>query len=274
MAQRFPTVAVFGLGTTGRHLVDALVRGGRRVIAVERDEPALRRGRAEVAAPGPAVEFTTDPAAAARADLVVEAVPERLATKLGLLARAHADCPPETVFATTTTGLPVTEIAVGSGRTDRTVGLHLFPVGPDREQPAVEVVGTPLTADAVLADVRELMRDLGRIPVRVADRPGFVGGALTMAYLNNAVAMYERRYASRDSIDTAMTLGCGLPMGPLAQLDAIGLDTARDSLEALYERTGDPRYAPAPTLAHMVTAGLLGVKAGRGFYEYGAGGAA
>ncbi len=274
MAQRFPTVAVFGLGTTGRHLVDALVRGGRRVIAVERDEAALRRGRGRVDAAESAVEFTTDPAAAARADLVIEAVPERLETKRRLLARAHADCPPETVFATTTTGLPVTEIAFGSGRTDRTVGLHLFPLGPDREDRAVEVVGTPLTGAAVLADVRELVRDLGRIPVPVADRPGFIGGALTMAYLNNAVAMYERRYASRDSIDTAMTLGCGLPMGPLAQLDAMGLDTARDSLEALYERTGDPRYAPAPTLAHMVTAGLLGVKAGRGFYEYEAGGAA
>ncbi|QKV91032.1 3-hydroxyacyl-CoA dehydrogenase family protein [Streptomyces sp. NA02950] len=274
MAQHFPTVAVFGLGTTGSHLVDLLARGGRQVIAVEVDDTALRRGRERVTATGDGVEFTTDPAHAVRAGLVIEALPERLEAKRGLFARLDADCPPHTVFATTTTGLSVTEIAFATGRTDRTVGLHLFPLDPGREGAAVEVVGTPLTGAALLADLGELIRDLGCLPVPVADRAGFIGGALTMAYLNGAVTMYERRYASRDSIDTAMTLGCGLPRGPLAHLDDMGLDTAHDTLEALYRRTGDPRYVPAPTLTHMVAAGLVGRKAGRGFYAYGAGGAA
>ncbi|MEU8828043.1 3-hydroxyacyl-CoA dehydrogenase NAD-binding domain-containing protein [Streptomyces sp. NPDC048636] len=271
MAHHFPTVAVFGLGTTGSHLVELLVRGGRQVIAVEADETALRRGRARITGSGDGVEFTTDPARAARAALVIEALPERLEAKCALFARLDADCPPHTVFATTTTGLSVTEIAFGARRTDRTVGLHLFPLGPVREGAAVEVVGTPLTGAAVLADIGQLIHDLGCVPVPVTDRPGFLGGALTLAYLNDAVTMYERRYASRDSIDTAMTLGCGLPRGPLAQLDEMGLDTAHDTLEALYGRTRDPRYAPAPTLTHMVAAGLTGRKAGRGFYAYGAG---
>ncbi|WP_432585424.1 3-hydroxyacyl-CoA dehydrogenase NAD-binding domain-containing protein [Streptomyces sp. HD1123-B1] len=272
MPHHSSTVAVFGLGTTGAHLVDLLLRAGRQVIAVEADDTALRRGRARVTATGDGAEFTTDMARAAGAGLVIEALPERLEAKRGLFARLHPLCPPHTVFATTTTGLSVTEIAFGAGRADRTVGLHLFPLDPVREGAAVEVVGTPLTADGVLAGIGELIRDLGRIPVPVADRPGFIGGALTMAYLNDAVTMYERRYASRDSIDTAMTLGCGLPRGPLAHLDEMGLDTAYDTLEALYGRTGDPRFAPAPTLSHMVAAGLTGRAAGRGFYVYGTGG--
>ncbi|MFI1303338.1 3-hydroxyacyl-CoA dehydrogenase family protein [Streptomyces sioyaensis] len=271
MAKRFSTIAVTGLGTTGSALASMVARSGRRVIAVDTDASALDRAGARLADTGPGtIDLTSRPADIMAADLVIEAVPERMTTKCEVLGHANNACAPGTVFATTTTGLAVTDIAFGSGRPSRTVGLHLFPQGPMDRTTAVEVVGTPLTDGSVLTDVQALIRHLGQVPVSVPDRAGFVGGALTMAYLNDAATMYEQRYASRDGIDTAMKLGCGLPRGPLAHLDAIGLDVARDTLDALYERTGDRRFLPAPVLTHMVAAGLLGLKAGRGFYDYGA----
>ncbi|MFC0541736.1 3-hydroxyacyl-CoA dehydrogenase family protein [Kutzneria chonburiensis] len=262
MAQRFSTIAVIGLGTTGSALASMIARSGRRVIAVDTSVP-------DPAAVGP-VDLTARLDDIGSADLVIEAVPERLTAKCEVLSQANKACAPGTVFATTTTGLAVTDIAFGSGRPSRTVGLHLFPQGLSDRTTAVEVVSTPLTDGAVLTDVEALVRDLGQVPVSLPDRVGFAGGALTMAYLNDAATMYEQRYASRDGIDTAMRLGCGLPRGPLAHLDAIGLDVARDTLEALYDRTGDRRFLPAPVLTHMVAAGLLGVKTGRGFYDYAA----
>lgn len=271
MAKRFSTIAVIGLGTTGSVLANLVARSGRRVIAVDTDASALDLAGAQLTDTGRGtVDRTTRPADITSADLVIEAVPERMTTKCEVLRHAHHACAPDTVFATTTTGLAVTDIAFGSGRPSRTVGLHLFPQGPMDRATAVEVVGTPLSDGSVLTDVQALIRDLGQVPVSVPDRAGFVGGALTMAYLNDAATMYAQRYASRDGIDTAMRLGCGLPRGPLAHLDAIGLDVARDTLDALYARTGDRRFLPAPVLTHMVAAGLLGLKTGRGFYDYGA----
>ncbi|MCF3171773.1 3-hydroxyacyl-CoA dehydrogenase family protein [Streptomyces sioyaensis] len=271
MAQRFSTIAVIGLGTTGSVLANMVARSGRRVIAVDTDASALDLAGARLTDTGRGtVDLTTRPADITSADLVIEAVPERMTTKCEVLGHAHHACAPDTVFATTTTGLAVTDLAFGSGRPSRTVGLHLFPQGPMDRARAVEVVSTPLTDGSVRTDVHALIRDLGQVPVSVPDRAGFVGGALTMAYLNDAATMYAQRYASRDGIDTAMRLGCGLPRGPLAHLDAIGLDVARDTLDALYERTGDRRFLPAPVLTHMVAAGLLGLKTGRGFHDYGA----
>ncbi|MFI9383504.1 3-hydroxyacyl-CoA dehydrogenase family protein [Kutzneria sp. NPDC052558] len=249
MTQQFPTVAVVGLGSVGAALVRRLSRSSRRVIAVE---------------------HTAGIAAAAAADLVVEAVPERLGLKAEVLARADRVCPDHTVFATTTTGLSVTEIASRSGRMARTVGLHVFPSVLDNGSGAVELVRTPVTDAAALAAAEQFVAELGLTPAPVGDQPGFVGGALLMAYLNGAAAMCEQGYAARDDIDLAMRLGCGLPTGPLAQLDQIGIDVVHDTLEALHDRTGDRGYAPAHVLTTMRDAGLLGRKTGRGFYDYNA----
>jgi 3-hydroxybutyryl-CoA dehydrogenase len=265
MAQRFPAVAVVGLGTTGSALAALLARHGHRVVAVEADDAALERARPRAA---DGVELTTRLADIAGADLVIEAVPERLETKRAVLTAAHELCSPWAVFATTTTAFSVSGLAADCGRRERTVGLHLFPTAPDAEGAAVEVAAAARTRAEVVADVHDLLRALGRTPVAVPDTPGFVGGALAMAYLNDAVTMYEQRYATRDYIDSAMTLGCGLPSGPLARLDEIGLDTALLTLEALHERTGDRRYVPAQALTHMVAAGLLGRKTGRGFHVH------
>ncbi|WP_160330295.1 3-hydroxyacyl-CoA dehydrogenase family protein, partial [Streptomyces roseifaciens] len=132
----------------------------------------------------------------------------------------------------------------------------------------VEVVSSVLTAPAAVAAVTALARELGKEPVAVGDRPGFVADGLLFGYLNQAAAMYEARYATREDIDAAMRLGCGLPMGPLALLDLIGIDTARTVLEAMYAASHDRLHAPAPVLGQLAEAGLTGRKAGRGFYTY------
>ena len=138
----------------------------------------------------------------------------------------------------------------------------------------VEVVSSVLTAPAAVAAVTELARELGKEPVAVGDRPGFVADGLLFGYLNQAAAMYEAKYASREDIDAAMRLGCGLPMGPLALLDLIGVDTARTVLEAMYAESHDRLHAPAPILKQLSEAGLTGRKSGRGFYTYEAPGSA
>jgi 3-hydroxybutyryl-CoA dehydrogenase len=276
------TVSVIGLGTTGSALTALLAASGFLVDTVERDPEALWRGRLRVkeavtalgmsdvdtAAARGRVNYTTGTTLLPRADVVVEAVPEELSGKVALLRRADALCPPHTVFVTTTTGLSVTEIASRTGRMSRTVGLHLC--HPDRVTggPSVEVVHTPVTDAEVRREMRELVSGLGKTAVCVADHPGQLGAGLLLGYLNRAAAMYEQRHASRDDIDAAMTRGCGLPLGPLAQLDAMGLDVVLDSLRALAARTGDSWYTPATVLHRMVDAGLLGRKSGQGFYRY------
>ncbi|NBH06642.1 3-hydroxyacyl-CoA dehydrogenase family protein, partial [Amycolatopsis sp. SID8362] len=195
-------------------------------------------------------------------------VPERLDLKCAVLARADAVCRAGAVFLTTTTGLPVTEIAARGGRLPRTLGLHLPDLGAISAATAVELVSTPLTDEGARATVEDLLRELGKTPVRVGNHAGFVGGALVLGYLNSAAAMFEEGFGTRDGIDAAMTMGCGVPLGPLAQLDAIGIDVVHDSLEALWERTGDRVYEPAPILAKMVAADTLGRKNGHGFYTY------
>ncbi|WUI00901.1 3-hydroxyacyl-CoA dehydrogenase NAD-binding domain-containing protein [Spirillospora sp. NBC_00431] len=263
------TTAVIGLGTTGSAIAAALARAGHRVVAVEAGGTALARGRARVeeltGQDGGDVTFTTATGHLADAELVIEAVPESADLKIEVLRAANTVCLPATVFVTTTTALPVAEIAAGSGRMARTAGLHLADPAAGT---VAEVVATPVTDADAHDRALDLARALGRTPVRAGDRAGFIGGALTMGYLNGAATMFEQHHGTRDDIDAAMMLGCGLPIGPLAQLDRMGLDVAHDTLRILYERTGDRRYAPSPVLAHMAAAGLLGRKSGRGFYDY------
>ncbi|MCX4750280.1 3-hydroxyacyl-CoA dehydrogenase NAD-binding domain-containing protein [Kitasatospora sp. NBC_01287] len=265
------TAAVIGLGTVGSALARALARAGAAVIAVEPTAQLLTEARARTleGLDDPSaqirISFSTHLDAIAGADFVLEAVPERFELKTELLRRADQLCGPDTVFATTT-ARSVTQVAAAGGRLPRTVGLH--PVGHAPAGGAIEVVTTPVTEPAVRAFAEQLVTALGRTPIVGCDRPGFIGLGLLMTYLNGAIGLYERRYASREDIDAAMTLGCGLPLGPLAQLDLIGLDTVLDTLTGLHELTGEARFLPPPLLEHMVTAGLLGVKSGRGFHHY------
>jgi 3-hydroxybutyryl-CoA dehydrogenase len=282
----FPVVAVVGLGTMGAGIAEIAARSGRRVIGIELDSAAaeaarlrieectahsVERGRisAEERAQLLArIAFTHDLAAAAEAQLVIEEVPEQLELKRELFAELDRICPAETVLATGTTALSVTRIAAATQRPERVVGLHFFNPAPVMQ--LVEVVRTVLTGTEVAESAVEFSRSLGKSPVLAGDRAGFIVNGLLFAYLNQAAAMFESRYATREDIDAAMRLGCGLPMGPLALLDLIGIDTAKTVLEAMYAQSHDRLHAPAPILGQLAAAGLLGRKTGRGFYSYAA----
>ncbi|MEU9103338.1 3-hydroxybutyryl-CoA dehydrogenase [Streptomyces xanthophaeus] len=278
------TIAVVGLGTMGSGIAEVLARAGHEVIGIDIDESAARRATAALASATARsvtkerlseqeradvlARFRTfgDLTAAADADLVIEVVPETYEVKQQVFRELDAVVRPDAILATGTNALSVTRLAAESQRPERVLGLHFFNPAPAMK--LVEVVSSVLTAPPAVEAVTELARALGKEPVAVGDRPGFVADGLLFGYLNQAAAMYESRYASREDIDAAMRLGCGLPMGPLALLDLIGVDTARTVLEAMYTSSGDRLHAPAPILGQLAEAGLTGQKAGRGFYTY------
>jgi 3-hydroxybutyryl-CoA dehydrogenase len=202
-------------------------------------------------------------------DLVVEAVADDPGAKRALFGQLDEICRPGVVIATTTSRVPVVECAAATSRPRDVVGLH--PAGPAATSGPrlVEVVSTVSTADDAVAGVLDLCRRAGAHPVRCGDRAGFVVDALLFGYLGNAVRMLESGYADAEAIDTAMTLGCTYPAGPLAVLDELGLDVALDVQRRLYEETREPGLAPAPLLRQLVAAGFLGRRVGRGIRTYG-----
>ena len=285
MAREFQQVGVVGLGTMGAGIAEVFARNGLSVVGVEIDYEAAQRGRAHVenstarAVSGgkltvdqqnallDRISYAHSLDALADVDLVVEAVPEHLDLKTQIFAKLDTICRPDTILATNTSSLSVTEIAVATGRPGKVVGMHFFNPAPVMK--LVEVVRTVVSEPDVVDDVEALVQKLGKSDVTIGDRAGFIANALLFGYLNHAVSLYESHYASREDIDAAMKLGCGLPMGPLALLDLIGLDTAYEILESMYEQGRDRLHAPRPVFKQMITAGLLGRKTGRGFYTYG-----
>ncbi len=173
---------------------------------------------------------------------MIEVAPESYEIKQQIFRELDGIVRPETVLATGTNALSVTRLAADSAHPERVLGMHFFNPAPAMK--LVEVVSSVLTAPAAVSAVTGLALDLGKEPVAVGDRPGFVADGLLFGYLNQAAAMYEARYASREDIDAAMRLGCGLPMGPLALLDLIGIDTARTVLDAMYAASRDRLHAP------------------------------
>jgi len=284
MAREIGTVGVVGLGTMGAGIAEVLARHGLDVVAVDADDARVEHGRGLVerstsraVARGKLagedrqaligrIRFTAALDDLAAAELVVEAVPERLDLKREVFGRLDSVVAPTAILATNTSSLSVAEIAAATRQPSRVVGLHFF--NPAPVQRLVEVVRTVVTEPSVVEDAVALARRLGKLPVVVGDRAGFIANALLFGYLNNAVRMYEQGHVGREDLDAAMTLGCGLPMGPLALLDLIGLDTALQILETMYGQSKDRLHAPAPLLRQMVAAGLLGRKSGRGFYRY------
>ena len=279
-----PVVAVVGLGTMGTGIAEVLTLAGHEVIGIDVSDAAARRAatglerstaraveRGRVTAAeraGALARFRTFPdlQAAAEADLVIEVVDECYETKRDVFTALDRIVRPDAVLATGTNALSVTRLAAETACPDRVVGLHFFAPAPAMK--LVEVVSTVLTSPQATRTVTDLVVSLGKEPVPVGDRPGFIADGLLFGYLNQAAAMYEARYATREDIDAAMRLGCGLPMGPLALLDLIGVDTATTVLQAMYEATRDRLHAPAPVLKQLTAAGLLGRKSGRGFYSY------
>ncbi|GGU98426.1 3-hydroxybutyryl-CoA dehydrogenase [Actinomadura cremea] len=282
----FIRVGVVGLGTMGAGIAEVLARGGLAVVGIEINADALERGRGHLeSSTGRAVKrgrltedaqreildritLSTDFADLGDCDLVIEAVPERLDLKRTVFAELDRVCRADAVLATNTSSLSVTDIAVTTGRPDKIVGVHFFNPAPVMK--LVEVIRSVRTEPAAVERVAALVADLGKTPVTIGDRAGFVANRLLFGYLNQAAGMLESGHATRDDIDTAMTTGAGLPMGPFTLMDLIGLDTCLEVLEAVYAESRDRRHAPSPLLRELVTAGLLGRKTGRGFYDHGA----
>jgi 3-hydroxybutyryl-CoA dehydrogenase len=284
MAREISTVGVVGLGTMGSGIAEVLARSGLDVVTVELDEAGVARGRdhlehsteralsgGKLDADGRAallgrIRYGTSLSDLSEVDLVIEAIPESLAAKADVFAELDKITRPEVVFASNTSSLSITEIGVHTTRPGKVVGMHFF--NPAPVQKLVEIVKTVVTEPDVVAEVVEFAERLGKVPVVIGDRAGFIANALLFGYLNHAVRMYEQRYATREDLDAAMRFGCGYPMGPLALLDLIGLDTANEILDTMYHQSRNRLHAPAPLLKQMITAGLLGRKTGRGFYTY------
>jgi 3-hydroxybutyryl-CoA dehydrogenase len=284
MARDFKTIGVVGLGTMGAGITEVFARNGYAVVGVEVDDDAVARGRqhlehstSRAVSRGKLSEddaktllgrvtFATSLDELKGADLVVEAVVESVEIKKSIFTQLDGIVAEDTILATNTSSLSVTEISSATSQPGRVIGVHFF--NPAPVQDFVEIVQTVVTAPEVLEDVASLVQALGKNPVICGDKAGFIANTLLFGYLNHAVSMYENRYASREDIDAAMRYGCGYPMGPLALLDLIGLDTAYEILDTMYRQGRDRLHAPAPILKQMVTAGLLGRKTGKGFYSY------
>jgi 3-hydroxybutyryl-CoA dehydrogenase len=279
-------VLVIGGGTMGRGIAQTAAQAGLPVILKELTpelarkalaairaslERAVEKGKvqpADMAAALGRIEATDRLDAAARATVVIEAVVEDLAKKKDILAHVSGLVSPRTILATNTSALRVSDLAEAVAGPDRFLGLHFFNPAPAMK--LVEVVRGRQTSDAALASAVGFVERLGKTPVRVKDTPGFVVNRLLIPLINEAAAASADGVASREDVDTAMVLGAGHPMGPLALADLIGLDIVVDVLETLERELGDPKYRPCPILAQLVQAGHLGRKTGRGFFEYGA----
>jgi 3-hydroxybutyryl-CoA dehydrogenase len=277
-------VGVVGSGTMATGIVEVFARSGYEVVSVTRGEERSRRVRETLTASldkgvlrGRLAEADRDAALGritwsasldhlADVDLVVEAVVEELSVKKALFATLDEVCKPGVVLATTTSSLPVIECAMATERPADVVGLHFF--NPAPVMPLVEVVRTIRTSAETARTARAVCASLGKTPVVCADRAGFVVNALLFPYLNDAVKMLEASYSTADDIDNAMKLGCGYPMGPFELLDVVGLDVSLAIQRQLYLELREPGFAPAPLLEHLVTAGYLGRKSGRGFRDH------
>lgn len=277
-------VGVVGSGIMGSGIAQVAAQSGYEVVLRSRSQATadathaslvkalgklVDKGRLEAAdaeAIAGRVTPVEDLAALADCDLVIESVVEDLATKRELFTQLDGIVKDGAILATNTSTLPVVEMAVATNRPDRVCGIHFF--NPAPMMSLVEVV-RPLTAsDETIAEALGFSTACGKSPVTVADQAGFIVNALLFPYLNNAVRLLEAGVASAEDIDSAMKGGCNFPMGPLALLDLVGLDTSVAILDALYEEFKDQNYAAVPVLRRMVAAGHLGRKSGKGFYDY------
>jgi 3-hydroxybutyryl-CoA dehydrogenase len=279
-------VGVVGCGLMGRGIAQVCAQSGHPTVVSEISDELLASGMSsiegflrkgvekgrvsevEMQATLGNLTGTTDLGDFATCDLVIEAATENRDMKLEIFRNLDEICPPEAIFASNTSSLNITEMAVVTGRPDRVVGLHFF--NPVPLMKLVEVIRTMLVDEAVVGDVGTFGEGLGKVVVVAKDRTGFIVNRLLVPYLLAAVRVLDEGLASMEDIDQAMKLGCGYPMGPFALLDLVGIDTTYYIANIMYEEFREPQFAPPPLLRRMVLSGRHGRKTGRGFYDYSA----
>lgn len=281
-------ITVIGSGTMGNGIAHVFAQFGYSVNLVDINEAALQKALATISknidrqiAKGTITEadktatlgniktFTKLEEGAKNADLVVEAASENVNVKLSIFKQLDEICPPNTILASNTSSISITQIAAATKRADKVIGMHFM--NPVPVMKLIEVIRGYSTSNEVCNLVMETSKKLNKVPVEVNDYPGFVANKILMPMINEAIITLYEGVAGVEEIDTVMKLGMAHPMGPLQLADFIGLDVCLNILRVLQDGFGNPKYAPCPLLVNMVTAGHLGVKSGKGFYDYSGG---
>jgi len=284
MATEIRRIGVVGLGAMGAGIAQLAVEAGYDVVGREVSADLGERARERIAhflqrkvdkstmsaearegALG-RLALTTDLAAFADCDLVIEAIVEELGAKLTLFSELEGIVRGDTVLATNTSALSVTEIAAATSTPERVVGMHFF--NPAPLMPLVEIVKAELSSDDAVDAAFGVGERMGKRPIRCHDTPGFVVNRILIPLLNDCLRVLDEARVSPEDLDSAMTAGAGWPMGPCTLVDLVGIDVHVHASEALYEKLREPRMAPPPRIVAMRNAGLLGRKSGRGFYSY------
>jgi 3-hydroxybutyryl-CoA dehydrogenase len=262
-------VAAAGFDVNMRDIEDHFVEKGLATIkfhldrAVEKEKIEAKQAKAILGR----IKGTTElKDAAAEVDLVIEAVVEDMRVKKEVFAELDAFCKPNTILASNTSGLSITEIASATNRPDKVLGVHFFNPAPVMQ--LVELIRGYVTSDDTLATTKTFIEKLGKTAIEVEEAPGFAVNRILCPMINEAIFVYSEGIANAEDIDQAMVLGANHPMGPLALADLVGLDTLLAVLDGLHQELGEDKYRPAPLLRKMVRAGHLGRKSGRGFYDY------